>query len=99
MPTVSAYEARQNFAELLELAFYKDKQFLIRRNKKPMARLVGEPFMASVSRLVDYIMEHEPTLADTLAIELDDGIRKAITRSRKEAKQGKLVPIETILND
>ncbi|MCZ7545100.1 MAG: type II toxin-antitoxin system Phd/YefM family antitoxin [Anaerolineae bacterium] len=99
MTTVSTHEARRNFSELLELAFYKNEQIRISRNKKPMARLVGEPFMQTVEKLIDYIIEQHPTLADTLAIELDEEIQAIIERGREEYKAGKAMPIESILED
>lgn len=99
MTTVSTYEARRNLSGLLELAFYRNEQIRIKRNKKPMARIVGEPLMQTVEKLIDYIIEHEPALADTLAIMLDDEIREVIEQGTKDARAGKLLPIESILDD
>ena len=96
---IQALEARSRFGELLELAFYKGKQFRIARKNKPMAWLVGEPFMEKVSRIIDHIIEHEPALADSLAITLDVGIRDVIEQGTKAKTEGKIVPIETILDD
>jgi antitoxin (DNA-binding transcriptional repressor) of toxin-antitoxin stability system len=99
MTTVSAHEARQKFAELIELAFYKNAQIRIERNKKPMARIVGEPFMKVLDSVIDHIIEHEPAIADTLAIMIDDEIRTVIEQGIQEIKAGKLIPIESILNE
>ena len=99
MTTVSAYQARSNLAQFVELAFYKNEQIRIERNKKPMARIVGEPLMQTMDKLIDYIIRYKPALADTLAIELDDNIRNVIMESRKEAKECKILPIESILED
>jgi hypothetical protein len=99
MTTVSAHEARQKFAELLELAFYKNAQIRIERNKKPMAWIVGEPFMKVLDSVIDHLIEHEPAIADTLAIMIDDEIRTVIEQGIQEIKAGKLIPIESILNE
>jgi PHD/YefM family antitoxin component YafN of YafNO toxin-antitoxin module len=99
MTTVSTYEARQNFAKLIELAFYKNEQFRVKRNNKPFAWIVGEPFMQRLGQFVEYLTEHEPILADTLAIDLDDEIREAIEEGSKEVKAGKFMPIEDVLKD
>jgi len=55
--------------------------------------------MDALGRLVDYILEHEPALADTLATMLDDEIRAVIEQGTQEVKEGKTLPIETILDD
>lgn len=95
MTTVSSYEARRNFAQLLELAFYKNEQILIKRNKKPMARLVGEPFMNAIEKL----LTADPNLAETLAIMLDKDLMKVIEQGNKGVKAGKTIPIEKALED
>ena len=51
--TVQALDARQRLGELLELAYYKGEQFRIARKDKPMAWLVGEPFMAALAATLD----------------------------------------------
>jgi hypothetical protein len=65
---------------------------------KPMGRLVGEAFIEQVGRVMDYIIEDEPALADTLAIMLDDGIRSAIEQGRKEWAQGERIPLKAALD-
>ena len=97
MATLTTDEARKNFSKLIELAFYKNQLTRVKRNKKPMAWIVGDPFMQKIGQFVDYLIEHEPALADTLAITLDDDIREAIEASTKEVKDpaascGALVP-------
>ena len=96
--TIQALDARQRLGELLELAYYKGEQFRIARKDKPLAWIVGEPFMKVVSQAIDYVIEHEPTLADSLAITLDDEIRAVINEGTKEVKAGKLVALKTILD-
>ncbi|MFC1961122.1 hypothetical protein ACFLYO_10470 [Chloroflexota bacterium] len=80
MTVVSAYEARRKFAELLETAFYQNAQIHIHRNKKPMARLVGEPFMQAIDQLI----KADPGLADTLAIMLNDEVQTALQESAED---------------
>ena len=99
MTTISTYQARQNFAKLLELAFYKNEHFRVKRNNKAIAWIVGEPFMQRLSQFIEYLIEREPALADTLAITLDDDIREAIERGSNEVKAGNFTPIEDVLTD
>lgn len=93
MTIVSAYEARRNLGELLETAFYQNAQIHIHRNKKPMARLVGEPVMQAIEQLI----ADDPGLADTLAVMLNDDLRHTLEQSHQEARAGDLIPIEEVL--
>ncbi len=38
---VSAMEARQKFDELLDMAYYRDEQIIIKREDKPMAAIIS----------------------------------------------------------
>ena len=96
---IQALQARQKLGELLERVYYQDQRFRISRKNKPMAWLVGDPFVDTVSKLVDHIIENEPALADSLAITLDDEIRSIIEQGTKERKAGKLLPFDSILDD
>ena len=96
---IGAMEARERLGELMEHAFYKGAQFRIARKNRPMAWLVGEPFMKALNKFLDYIMEHKPALADTLAITLDNEIRDVIEQGTKDIKADKIVPLETILDE
>jgi antitoxin (DNA-binding transcriptional repressor) of toxin-antitoxin stability system len=95
--TIQAMDARQRLGELLELVYYKGKRFRIARKNKPMAWIVGEPFMKAVGQAIDHIIEHEPAVADSLAITFDDEIRNLIEKGSKEIKEKKIVPIESII--
>ncbi|MFC1960017.1 hypothetical protein ACFLYO_04860 [Chloroflexota bacterium] len=86
MTIVSAYKARRNFSELLETAFYQNVQIHIHRNKKPMARLVGEPFMQAIDQLITA----DSGLADTLAIMLNDEVRTALHESAEDLAAGRV---------
>lgn len=99
MTTVSTYEARQNLAKLLELAFYKGEKIKVERNKRAMAWIVGDPTMRAIEHLIDYIIEHEPALADTLAILMDKEIMEAIRQGTREVEEGKTIPLEKALEN
>ena len=99
MRSIKTREARQRIAELLELAFYKNEQFVIQRDKRPMARLVGEPYMQKLEQFLEHLIEHEPALADTLAIMLNDDVREVIEKGTEEVAAGQTVPLESILDD
>ena len=92
---IPAIKARQNLGELLELVYYQNKQFQIARKDKPMARLVGENFMAAIDELI----ETDPALADTLAIMLNPEIREALAQGQKEYEAGNVIPLEDILKE
>lgn len=97
--TVSAHEARKNFATLMELAYYKNAQIRIKRNQKPFARLVGEPLMQDIDKVIDFLIKYKPAIADTLAIMLDENLKQLIDQGTKEVKAGKTIPLESILED
>lgn len=99
MPSLNTTQARENLSQLVEQAHYQNKQIQIRRNRRAMAWLVGSPFMDAVSLLVDRIITHDPTLADTLALELDTDIQRIILNSYQESKSDNLLPLETILDE
>lgn len=99
MTSISAHEARTKFAEFVERAFYQNQKFQVKRNDKAMAWIVGEPFMIAVDQMVDYLITHEPAVADTLAIMLDDDLRQMIEQGNQEIKEGKTLPLESILDD
>lgn len=95
MPTlIPAISARKQLGSLLEMAYYQGQQFQITRKDKAMARLVGEPFIQAVEKLV----ESDEALADTLAILLDKETLGAIHQSRKEYEEGKGIKVEDLLN-
>jgi len=96
--TIQAIEARHNLGELLERVYYQNKVYRIARKDKPMGWLVGDDFIEAFGKMVDYIIENDPVLADTLAIMLDDEIRSAIEQGTKEREEGKLIPLSEALN-
>jgi hypothetical protein len=90
---ISAIQARQQLGELLEKVYYQNLQFLIARKNKPMARLVAEPFM----RAVDKLLAEDQSLADTLALMLNDEAQVIIHQSRKEYQAGQKILLEEAL--
>ncbi len=69
------------------------------RKDKPMAWLVGELFMQQISTFIEHAIDHDPALADSLAITFDHDIAAVIKQGDKEKKEKKLLPIEKILDD
>ena len=55
--------------------------------------------MQRLGQFAEYLIEHKPALADTLALSLDDNIREVIEQGSREVEVGKFLPIEDILND
>lgn len=90
---LSAIELRQRLGEVLERVHYQFAQFRITRKDKPMARLVNEDYMQAIERLMD----EDPALAETLDIMLDEVAMRAIQQGEQEITEGKLLPLEAIL--
>ena len=65
MANVSTDQFRKRLSEFMELAYYKSEQVRVNRKGRPMARLVGEPFMQAIDEFVEYIIEKHPAWADT----------------------------------
>ncbi|OGK37520.1 hypothetical protein A3F03_04880 [Candidatus Roizmanbacteria bacterium RIFCSPHIGHO2_12_FULL_41_11] len=54
--------------------------YQVRRNNKPIARLVGVPFMLAVEKL----LAADPALAETISIMLDDELMNAIEKGNQQ---------------
>ena len=93
LTTVSSYQVRQNFGEFLERSFYRGSNFLIKRGKKPMAYLVGRPYLAAFFE----ILQKDKSLADTMALMLNDEARVMIDKGIDDYKEGKTVSINKLL--
>jgi hypothetical protein len=96
---IPSLEARQKLGELLERVYYQNAQFRITRKEKPMAWLVSEPFMETVANLIDYVIDREPAMADTLALMVNTDAQQIFEQGTQELREGKLVPLESILDD
>lgn len=94
---VQPQDASRQIGKLLDQVHYQNKPLQIESEENPTAWLVGENFMQIVGEAIEYMIEHNPSLADTMAITLDDEIREAIEESRKELAEGKKIPLESIL--
>lgn len=64
-----------------------------------MAWIVSEPFMETVVNLIDHIIDHEPSLADTLALMVNEDAQTVIKQGTQEKREGKILPLESILDD
>lgn len=93
LTTVSAYDVRQNFGEFLERSFYRGTNFLIKRNKKPMAYLVGRPYLVAFFDL----LKKDKGLADTMALMLNKEASEMIDGGLGDYKKGKTVSINKLL--
>lgn len=92
---IPAISARKQLGSLLEMAYYQGQQFRITRKDKPMARLVGEPYIQAIEKLI----ESDKALAETLAILLDKELLGAIHQSRVEYQEGKAINVEDVLKN
>lgn len=95
--TVSTHDARRELSQLLERVHYTGTQIQISRNKRPMAWLVGVPFMENLVRLVNTLAETDPALADTLELMLDQDVMETLREGEDDVKHGNVVPIEQLL--
>lgn len=92
--TVSAYKIRQNFGEFLERSFYRGTSFLIKRGKKPMAYLIGRPFLAAYFE----VLEKDAGLADTMALVMNKEAKEMIDKGLREGKAGKKFKLDKLLD-
>jgi prevent-host-death family protein len=90
---LSAIELRQRLGEVLERVHYQFVQFRITRKDKPMARLVNEAYMQAIEHLID----EDPALAETLEVMMDKSAMQAIRQGEQEIAEGKLLPLDAIL--
>jgi len=89
MNTYSSEQVRCQFGELLERAYYQNQQFRVKRKHKPMARLVGEPYM----RVIDALITTNPQLQETIEVMLDKELMSTIEYSEQDLKAGELLPL------
>jgi len=93
LTTVNSYQVRQNFGEFLERSFYRGNNFLIKRGKKPMAYLVGRPYLSAFFDL----LKKDKGLADTMALMLNQKASEMIDKGLDDYKKGKTVSINKLL--
>jgi hypothetical protein len=89
MGTIPAEDLTQ-FADVLDKAYAQSEQVRITRKDRVLARIVGEPFM----RVIDRLLADDPGLADTIAILLNDEVQQALVASDQDVKKGRVKKLE-----
>lgn len=93
---VPAKLARKNLGELLDRAFYQGTPFLVTRGRKAVAAVVGAKEFQSY---LNYLEEHDPGLADTLAIMSNPEVQTILEEGEAAIKAGDVVLLEKVLSD
>jgi hypothetical protein len=96
MQTLSTRQARQQFSHLVDSVFYTHEPVRIQRNKQSKAWLISDSWM---QRLLQYLIDHEPALADTLAIEWSEDIQSILAADDMAAQRGEVYPFASILEE
>ncbi len=91
--TIQALELRNNLGEFLERVYYQTTQFRIQRKNRPMARLVSEPYMTALEQLI----LNDPSLADTLAVLMNDEAMRIIQAGDRELQAGQRISLAQAL--
>lgn len=99
MDTVTTDTARRNLAHLLEQVYYHGTHIQIRRNKRPMAWLVGAPFLMQIHKLVDLLKDSDPALADTVELLLDADVMDAIRIGQEDIAAGRVRSLTDVLQE
>src|SRR4051812_5914013 len=97
MNTVTTDTARRNLSQLLEQVYYHGTHIQIRRNKRPMAWLVGASFLTQLNKLVELLQDSNPALVDTMELLLDTDVMDAIRESNADIEAGRVRPLADIL--
>ena len=95
--TISTHTARRDLAQLLERVHYTGTQIQIRRNKRPMAWLVGVAFMENIASLLETLSDKDPALVDTVELLLDADVMITLREGEADAKAGNVLPLESVL--
>lgn len=83
MKTISAYDARINFGELLNTVYYKGEEIVIERKGKPMVKLIRVD--AVQTNIKDPLIEAAGSWSD-----LDtDAIKKKLSKARRDESRKK----------
>lgn len=94
---VPVNKARQRLGKLIQEAYYKGRPFVLTRNDKPMAALIGSK---EFSRFIELLEEHDHGLADTLAIMSSPEIQETLKQGEKNIAEGKVHSFdESLLQD
>ncbi len=79
---ISAFQARQNFGQLLDEARYKGLRFLVERAGKPMAVVIG--------------IEEWENIIETLEELNDPEYLESIKESRREIERGQTLTLDQL---
>lgn len=90
--TIGAYEARRNLGTLIEEAYYKKESFIIKNHGRPMAAIISieeyermrELAKGQVFAFLQSVWEQNK---DIPAAELEQDVKRALQRLRKERKR------------
>ena len=88
--TLQISEARGKLGELVNEAYYTGKPFQLAKGNKAMAMLIGTKEFGEMLRIIE---EHDPGLADTLAIMSNPDVQAIIEAGEKDQKEGNLIPL------
>ena len=92
---ISSKEIRNSVGYLIDLVHFTGNQVRITRRKQVMARLVGEPLM----KVFEQLIANDPTLADTVALMLNEELMQDLLVAEENAERGNKRPIEALLNE
>lgn len=96
---ISTMTLREKMGDIFNRVFYRADGYRVQRKGETLGYIVSENYVNKVGQMIDYLIENEPALADTLALQANDDIRDLITQSMQEIEQGNMVPLESILDD
>ncbi len=89
-------EARKQLGELVNEAYYTGKPIQLSKGNKPMAMLIGTKEFAEMLKIIE---EHDPGLADTLAIMTNPDVQAILEEGAENIKQGNLIPFDQWLDE
>jgi hypothetical protein len=89
-------KARKNLSELVNQAYYEDRLFGIAKGKKSMGAFVGAKLWKDIIRVIE---EHDPSLADTLAIMADPELQKLLEEGDESIRRGEGIPWEQVVTE
>lgn len=89
-------EARKQLGELVNEAYYTGKPIQLSKGNKPMAMLIGTKEFAEMLKIIE---EHDPGLADTLAIMTNPEVQAILDEGEENRKAGKTIPLEELMRD
>lgn len=91
---MSVKEASQNLEVIIQEAAQRGRSFLLTKNKKPVAALIGTSWFLRMIRLVE---KYDPGLADTIAISVNPEIQTLLEKSENDSIKGKVVSFDESL--